>query len=176
VVDKSPFIGYRRLTMIRSNEGDPVQIEVFDPAMCCSTGVCGPSVEPALARFASDLESLAASGATVRRFNLGQEPLAFAQNDQVREILTVQGESGLPIVLTDGEIRSTGRFPTRDELAEWSRIPVVAGPREGATESGEVATACCAPNDAGVTDEAGSCGSAESVTIGTKAGANQSCC
>ena len=31
-----------------------VTIRVFDPAMCCSTGVCGPSVEPDLARFAAE--------------------------------------------------------------------------------------------------------------------------
>ena len=139
-----------------------MQIEVFDPAMCCSTGVCGPSVDPALARFAADLDNLATSGATVRRFNLGQEPLAFAQNDQVREILTSQGESGLPIVLTDGVIRSSGRFPTRDELSEWSGITVEQ--------------ACCAPGDSGVTDEAGCCASPEVVTISAKSGANQSCC
>ena len=153
-----------------------MQIEVFDPAMCCSTGVCGPSVDPSLARFAADLESLAASGAIVRRFNLGQEPLAFAQNEQVREILTTMGESGLPIVLTDGEIRSTGRFPTRDELAEWSRILMTAGSREGTTESHSVATTCCSPSDAGVTDGTGCCASAEAVTITTKDGANPPCC
>ncbi|NNN08151.1 MAG: arsenite efflux transporter metallochaperone ArsD [Acidimicrobiaceae bacterium] len=139
-----------------------MQIEVFDPAMCCSTGVCGPSVDPALARFAADLDNLAASGATVRRFNLGQEPLAFAQNVQVREILTSQGESGLPIVLTDGVIRSSGRFPTRDELAEWSGIIVEQ--------------ACCDPGESGVTDEASCCASPEVVTIGAKSGTNQSCC
>jgi len=153
-----------------------VQIEVFDPAMCCSTGVCGPSVDPALARFAADLDNLAASGATVRRFNLGQEPLAFAQNDQVREILTAKGESGLPVVLTNGVIRSSGRFPTRDELAQWSGIAVASVSRETTTESDTVAVACCAPNDVGVTDEAGCCASPEDVTIGTKTGAIPSCC
>ncbi len=35
-------------------------IEVFDPAMCCSTGVCGPQVDPDLARFAADLRVCAA--------------------------------------------------------------------------------------------------------------------
>jgi len=25
-------------------------IEIFDPAMCCSSGVCGPSVDPKLVR------------------------------------------------------------------------------------------------------------------------------
>jgi hypothetical protein len=27
------------------------KMQVFDPAMCCSTGVCGPSVDPTLRAF-----------------------------------------------------------------------------------------------------------------------------
>ena len=50
------------------------KIEVFDPAMCCSTGVCGPKVDPSLARFASDLEALKRAGASVTRYNLSQQP------------------------------------------------------------------------------------------------------
>ena len=46
------------------------KLQVFDPAMCCSTGVCGPSVDPALAHFASDLEALKSAGVVVERFNL----------------------------------------------------------------------------------------------------------
>ena len=40
-------------------------IRVFDPAMCCSTGVCGPSVDPDLARFAADVDWLQKQGVTV---------------------------------------------------------------------------------------------------------------
>ena len=29
------------------------KIEIFDPAMCCSTGVCGPGVDPELLRMAT---------------------------------------------------------------------------------------------------------------------------
>ena len=35
-------------------------IRVFDPAMCCSTGICGPAIDPQLARFAADLSWLKA--------------------------------------------------------------------------------------------------------------------
>ena len=62
-------------------------IEVFDPAMCCSTGVCGPAVDPDLARFAGDVEWLKEHGASVRRYNLSQEPMAFAQNAVVARAL-----------------------------------------------------------------------------------------
>lgn len=34
------------------------KIEIFDPAMCCSTGVCGPSVNPELIRVAAVVENL----------------------------------------------------------------------------------------------------------------------
>lgn len=28
-----------------------MKIEVFDPPMCCSSGVCGPAVDPVFPRF-----------------------------------------------------------------------------------------------------------------------------
>jgi hypothetical protein len=153
-----------------------VEIQVFDPAMCCSTGVCGPSVDPALARFAADLDSLAKSSVAVRRFNLGQEPLAFAENGQVRDLLATTGESALPIVFTDGELRSVGRFPTREELAEWSRIPVAALHLESTSDAESVATTCCSPIDERATDSTDCCAPSESVTLGTKSDVKTSCC
>lgn len=95
-------------------------VEVFDPPMCCSTGVCGPSVDPALATFAADLTWLADQGATVERHNLSQEPKAFAERDLIRGLLTERGEDALPAVVVGGELRSSGRYPTRTELVEWS--------------------------------------------------------
>jgi AhpD family alkylhydroperoxidase len=99
-----------------------MKIEVYDPAMCCSTGVCGPSVDPALATFAADLDWLAQRGVEVRRFNLGQEPGAFAEHDGVRGLLQDQGEAALPVVYVDGEMRSSGRYPSRDELSDWTAV------------------------------------------------------
>lgn len=99
-----------------------VKLEVFDPAMCCSTGVCGPSVDPALARFAADLDWLAGHGVEVRRFNLGQEPGAFVARAEVKSLLDAQGEAALPAVFADGELRSSGRYPARDELASWTGV------------------------------------------------------
>jgi len=97
-------------------------VEVFDPPMCCSTGVCGPSVDPALATFASDLSWLADQGTSVERHNLSQEPKAFAESDLVRELLAERGDEALPAVVVDGELRSSGRIPTRNELAGWSLV------------------------------------------------------
>jgi len=56
------------------------KIEVYDPPMCCSSGVCGPRVDPVLPRFAGDLKWLQEQGIEVARHNLAQQPLAFANN------------------------------------------------------------------------------------------------
>lgn len=93
------------------------KLEVFDPAMCCSTGVCGVDVDPMLAQFAADLKWVEAHGITVERHNLGQEPQAFAANaGVVREMEA--GMDRLPILAVDGRIVSTGMYPSRAQLAQ----------------------------------------------------------
>ena len=94
-----------------------VHLEVYDPAMCCDTGVCGSEVDPALVRFAGDLEWLKARGVAVRRYNLAQEPAAFAARDAVKRALTEAGVAALPMVLLDGSLLRQGGYPNRAELA-----------------------------------------------------------
>ena len=92
-------------------------IQVFDPPMCCSTGVCGPAVDPELVRFAADVDWLQANGAIVERFNLAQQPGAFATDDVVRVALEAEGNECLPLVVVDGQIVSRATYPDRDTLA-----------------------------------------------------------
>lgn len=98
-------------------------LEVFDPPMCCSSGVCGPQVDPVLPRFAADIAWLKKRGIDVRRYNLSQQPQAFAENAQVARALE-KGTDVLPIVIVDGLIVSTGTYPTRADLA--LRLGIVA--------------------------------------------------
>jgi AhpD family alkylhydroperoxidase len=93
------------------------KVQVFDPPMCCSTGVCGPQVDPALVRFAADLEWLKASGVEVERFNLSQTPAAFVENPVVAQAIRGR-EDGLPLLLVDGKIAVQGSYPAREVLAE----------------------------------------------------------
>ncbi len=104
----------------------PAVIRVFDPAMCCSSGVCGPSVDPKLVRFAADLDWLAGQGAAVERFNLGQQPGAFAEDAAVKAVLETKGDAGLPLVKVNGEIKSSGVYPSRAELAGWAGVDLPA--------------------------------------------------
>lgn len=93
------------------------QLEVFDPAMCCSTGVCGVDVDPVLAQFAADLQWVQDHGIAVTRHNLGQEPQAFVANPAVVKEMEA-GMERLPIVSIDGHIVSTGMYPSRQQLAQ----------------------------------------------------------
>jgi hypothetical protein len=105
----------------------PATLRVFDPALCCSTGVCGPSVDPDLARFAADLAWLKQEGVTVERFNLAQEPAAFAANAVVKEALA-RGTEVLPLVLVDERIAVEGSYPSREVLAALAGIVVKREP------------------------------------------------
>jgi hypothetical protein len=85
--------------------------------MCCSTGVCGPQVDPVLVRFAADVKWLQEQGVEVRRFNLSQSPAAFVENEQVKQALTEKGEAALPFLVADGQVVASGHYLERGELA-----------------------------------------------------------
>lgn len=97
-------------------------VKVFDPAMCCSTGVCGPAVDPDLARFAADLAWLSGEGVAVERFNLAQQPDVFVAHDVVTTALKDRGEDALPMILVNGAVVSEGAYPDRARLAQWAAV------------------------------------------------------
>ena len=106
-------------------------IQVFDPALCCSTGVCGVDVDQALVTFSADVDWAKQSGAQIERFNLAQQPMAFAENAAAKGFLERSGQEGLPLIMVDGEIALAGRYPSRAELARWADLaetPAAAKP------------------------------------------------
>lgn len=106
-------------------------IEIFEPAMCCSTGVCGTDVPQELVTFSANLDWLRSQGGQIQRFNLASEPTAFTGRPNVVDFLKVSGSEGLPLVLVEGTIAMTGRYPDRDQLARWAELaPVSAGRTE----------------------------------------------
>jgi len=91
-------------------------IRVFEPALCCNTGVCGPDVDQALVTFTADLDHLRGLGVDIQRHNLANDPAAFTAEPAVRDFLRVAGSAGLPLTLVDGITVATGAYPTRDRL------------------------------------------------------------
>jgi hypothetical protein len=128
-------------------------VQVFDPPMCCASGVCGPGVDPELARFGADLDWLKTQGVVVARFNLSQQPGAFVEHEPVRAALQARGNDVLPLVLVDGRVAVEGAYPSRETLAALAGVVVrkleVAAP----------AAACCGPSttNAGPTKKTSCC-------------------
>ena len=96
------------------------KVQIFDKAMCCSTGVCGPQIEAVLPRFAADLDWLRIHGHQVDRFNLAQDPAQFVSNAVVQRMLADEGVDCLPVVIVDDRVVSRREYPTRDNLALWT--------------------------------------------------------
>ncbi len=95
-------------------------VQIYDKPMCCSTGICGPSVDPVLPRFAADLESLRITGHSVERFNLSQQPQAFIDNKEIHSLLSTRGTDVLPVVTVDGHVVSCGIYPSIEMLDMWT--------------------------------------------------------
>jgi hypothetical protein len=106
-----------------------VSIRVFEPALCCNTGVCGEDVDQSLVNFTADLDSLKQQGVDIQRHNLANEPGVFVENPAVMNFLQAAGSEGLPLVLVDGVTVLTGRYPTREMLARYAGLETTLRPR-----------------------------------------------
>ena len=98
------------------------KIEIFDPAMCCSTGLCGTNINPELMRIAVVIETLKKRGVTVVRHNLRDEPQVYVSNTTINEYLQKHGAEALPITLVDGEVAVSKGYPTTQQMSEWTGI------------------------------------------------------
>ena len=106
------------------------EMQIFEPALCCETGICGAGVDPELLRITTVIDRLKQNGFIVRRFNLNQK-----------------GAQALPVVLVDGSIVIEGRYPTNEEILTLLGLPSSALlPRNiGGTTGG----GCCCPGKNG---------------------------
>ncbi|MEQ9410205.1 MAG: arsenite efflux transporter metallochaperone ArsD [Fuerstiella sp.] len=100
------------------------KVVIYDKAMCCSTGVCGPQVDPVLPRFAADLDWLKSQGHSVVRFNLSQNPAEYAAHEVVQRMLASDGVDCLPLVFVDDRVVSRSEYPSRENLALWTGTAV----------------------------------------------------
>ena len=120
-------------------------LTIFDPALCCPTGICGAEIDQTLVNFAADLDWLKREGVQVKRVNLSQEPALFAENEQVKSILQNSGVEGLPVILANDELQSSGQYPDRAQLAQMAGV-TAAGSAEQA--SVPTTTGCCGQDSA----------------------------
>lgn len=98
------------------------KLQIFDPPMCCTSGVCGTNVDTKLVKLLNDIEWLKSKGVEVERFGLAFEPQAFVTNELVKETLQKDGNDCLPLILVDGKIVFKGSYPDRAKLAEFCKV------------------------------------------------------
>lgn len=99
------------------------KMKIFEPAMCCPTGICGVGVDPELLRISAALDTLKKHDVFVDRFNLNSAPMEFITNQTINAYINEKGVEGLPAVMVDGEIVITGRYPTSEEFAKLLDLP-----------------------------------------------------
>lgn len=127
------------------------KMQIFEPAMCCSTGLCGVGVDPELLRISTVLNTLEKNGVKVERYNLSSAPQVFVTNKVVNHYIKDKGVKGLPVIVLDGDIVITGRYPSNDEFTELLGISAdlvrnnVSAEDKGEAEAGECdgSSGCC---------------------------------
>lgn len=100
-----------------------VKVIIFDPAMCCPTGLCGPVIDMELLRVSTVMNNLEKNGVKVERYNLTNNPQAFVDNTIINEILNRDGIDVLPVTVVDGEVVKTKDYPTNDEFLKFLDVP-----------------------------------------------------
>lgn len=162
------------------------KLAIYEPAMCCDTGICGVSVDPELLRISAVINNLKKNGIAVERYNLTNAPMAFVDNKVVNEKLNVDGVDSLPYILLDDAVVIAGRYPTNDEIIDFLQIPatyVTAGLDKLETEASDCCCGetsdCC--GDAATTDcysdtsESACCGDTTATTDSGCCG-DKGCC
>jgi hypothetical protein len=99
------------------------RMKIFEPAMCCPTGLCGVGVDPELLRISAVLDTLKKYGASIDRFNLNSAPAEFITDQAINAYINEKGAESLPAVMVDGKIVIAGRYPTREEFAKLLDLP-----------------------------------------------------
>lgn len=95
-----------------------MKIEIYDPAMCCSSGLCGPAIDPVLVKVNDAIIALKKQGVEVERYNLAQQPKVYMENKTVADLLHKNGKKILPIVFVNGEVFKKGEYPSYEEFCE----------------------------------------------------------
>ena len=100
------------------NPSSPLRIEIYDPPMCCSSGLCGPLVDPRLVALNDALLALAKQGVDVTRFNPVQQLKEVMANPEVAKAIHRQGKKALPMIYVNGQLFQSGSYPSYEELCE----------------------------------------------------------
>ena len=89
---------------------------IYESAMCCSSGVCGPNPDKSLIELQDALDKLKDMGAKVERYNITGDPRKFRENPEVVKLMQEHQIKALPITTCDGKVIKVGAYPSLSEL------------------------------------------------------------
>lgn len=92
------------------------KIIIYDPPMCCSSGVCGPNPNTTLIDFQDLFIKFKKTGSDIERYLITQSPEKFKENPEVIKLIQEKQLACLPITTLDGKIVKSGSYPTLEEL------------------------------------------------------------
>lgn len=101
------------------------KIRIYEPAMCCPTGLCGPSIDPEIMRISTVVNTLEKNNIDIKRYNLKINPDEFVSNKIINELLNKEGDDIFPVTLIDEEILKKGKYPTNEEFSKWTGINII---------------------------------------------------
>src|SRR5574340_1229169 len=95
-----------------------MKIAIYDPPLCCSSGLCGPALDPVLVKMNDAVMALKKQGIEVERYNLAQQPKSFMDNKSIAELLHKNGKKILPVTLVNSEVFRTREYPSYEDLCK----------------------------------------------------------
>ena len=102
-----------------SRPGTRPDVEIFDPPMCCPTGLCGPTLDQTLLDVNEMILALQAEGLAVARYQMTSQPQAFTSNPDVMRLVREQQMAALPITVLRGKVVKFGAYPTFAEVRAY---------------------------------------------------------
>ncbi len=94
----------------------PVDVELFDPPMCCPTGLCGPTLDQTLLDVNEMILTLQRENLRVERYQMTNNPNAFLATSEVMKLVREQQMAALPITVVRGKVIKVGAYPTLAEI------------------------------------------------------------
>lgn len=127
------------------------KIEIFEPGMCCPTGLCGPGINPEIMRISTVVNTLEKNNVGIKRYNLTSNTNEFISNKIINDIIKEKGESILPVTIVNGEIKKTNDYPTNAEFTEWTGVVIkqdkINKTNSGCCSDSNVCSIDCAPKN-----------------------------
>ena len=104
-----------------------VVVEIFDPPMCCPTGLCGPTLDQTLLDVNEMILALKAEGVIIERYQMTSHPHKFISQPEVMRLVQQRQLEALPIIVAQGQVIKSGAYPTLGEVTTALAGLVAAG-------------------------------------------------